>query len=198
LLRQYRIVQRIKQMLNDIRYIRIRQIRSREEAQTEKLNRYLRFVQAAASADRDTAKQLTEELQSWMRVGEAERTRNLCQSLSDKCSRMLHELDEVYADYDLLKMIDDRAQDFSDEERAELQPLFGLYGLEDEKRVPPGQMNREFLAGRQMAWKSVWETTAKGTGRFYVAQRAWTQYGNLLGRCLGICTGLNESDRIFR
>jgi DNA-directed RNA polymerase subunit F len=184
LLRQYRIVQRIKQLLENIRYIKVRQIRSREEAQADKLKRYLRLVQASASADADTARELAEDLRKWMPVGEERRVKELCQALDTECSRMLHELDEVSADYDMLKVIDHKAQEFSDEERAELQPLFGLNGLEDEKRVLPEKLTRAYLAERQMAWKRVVEMTAKGTARSLVAQRAWTQYGNLLGRYL--------------
>jgi len=182
LLRWRRIVQSAQNLLNEVHYLRSREIREQEQAREQKLARYQRLL--ASCSDRSTAAELEADLAKWLSAGTLAQVEKLYNTFSDECSRMLFQLAQVNEDFDALKLLRDSVSLWTAEETAELERLLGRYGLEEDKRVPSDKLNVPYLAERQMAWDFAMKSSRSGSPRMLVAERACAQYGVLLDFCL--------------
>jgi hypothetical protein len=73
---------------------------------------------------------------------------------------------------------------FSEAELDELRPLLGLYGIEVEKRLPPGKVDARDVIGRGLYWKRKMEQAPFGSVRQIVAERAFTRYGRIFAEIM--------------
>lgn len=183
-LRWRRVVQNAMKILDDVRYMRIRELREQERLRKDKLLRYQRLLETCR--DRVIADELRTDLEKWLSVGDEERVRKLCDSLAGECSSLLRELGEINDDYETLKLLRDDAAQWSQYELEELDMVLGRYGLDDKKRVPEGKLTQSYVSERMMAWQVIETISPIGSVRKIVASRARTQYGNLLSHLINL------------
>jgi hypothetical protein len=72
---------------------------------------------------------------------------------------------------------------FSSSEFEELRILLGIYGVELEKRLPPGRATIEYVAGRQQVWRET-RLCARDPGKRKLAERAESRYGSILNELM--------------
>jgi hypothetical protein len=108
-----------------------------------------------------------------------DRLESMLKDLDRQLGRLYHEMEEYNADFGALEELQTAASLFTDEERDELQPLLGLYGLETVKRIPPDKLTKTHAAARQQYWLDV-RLRGSDPARRNVAARAETRYGLIL------------------
>jgi hypothetical protein len=89
------------------------------------------------------------------------------------------ERDAIRADFEALGELEDHARLFWPPELDELRALLGLYGVETDRRLPPGGATADYVSGRPQHWADV-RLRARDPARARVAERAAARYGHVL------------------
>jgi hypothetical protein len=180
LLRCHRILADARRILAQIKVTYLPTLRRQDRAEQQKLERFRAFIREA-DGDGEVAAELTEfvtrQLSLADRAGQIEA---LHAALDYELSGLFHELEEHNADYEALRLLESQAASFSAAELAELRSLFGLYGIEAEKRLAGAAADGEVVRQRQIAWRQVALASPPGIARHAVAERAHACYGLLL------------------
>lgn len=150
LLRSYRIVNDALEILKAVQFTYLLELRRREAEDIARRNRFLTFIwqaQGNSPVARELAafveECLTPRADLHIVVKEVER----------EIARIKYELEDYNADFVALQQVQDHMDLFTLEELSELQPLFGLYGLETEKRLLPVHITPTYIGGRQQYWE---------------------------------------------
>jgi hypothetical protein len=178
-LRCFRILRDARKLLNEVRFQHLPAFRKHDRDDLARRERFLQFIRSS-SGDPAVARELEEFVR--LQCGTARRAERLevvVKDLDRNFGRLYHELEEYNADFQALEQLEQHASLFSVEERQELQSLFGLYGLEPDKRLPPGKATLEHVAERQQHWIDV-RHRAREPVRRQLAERAEACYGLLL------------------
>lgn len=179
LLRSFGSIARARAVLRVLKRGLIPDALRREREDAERLARFVAFLRGAGG-DPATAAELEEHVTSTLgtrrRVEALER---LHDTLDERLAGLFHELEEHNADFAALQHVEASPDAFTDAEREELRPLFGLYGLEVEKRLGRAPSAEE-LRARQMHWRRRETESRRGSPRQNVAARAGRRYGILL------------------
>ena len=146
--------------------------------ETARLKRFRRF------SSKRTATAIGQELLAFLDRQTPRRAADLetaYRRLDREFSRILNELDDYNADFAALQVMERHGAQFADAEQDELRALFGLYGLEPQRRLPPAHAaDAPYVEQRQQHWQqvSLWD---RSNERRSVAERAMLRYGLLLG-----------------
>lgn len=147
ILRCYRVAGDAREVLNEIRYTHLPELRKGLHQERERLDRFLRFIRGAGG-DAETARELENFVRNHLdvdrRVKELE---TLHGELDAELSSLFLQLLEYNDDFEILQKLEDSNGGFSKAEVAELRSLLGLYGGEVEKRLPLGAVNADTWAG---------------------------------------------------
>jgi hypothetical protein len=184
ILRCYRIASDAQEVLNEIRYTHVPQLRKGMRGERDLLDRFVGFIHRTGG-DPTTARELEDFVRSHLdverRVRELE---TLHAELDAELGGLLIELLEYNEDFEVLQKLEGSGDEFSAAELAELRPLLGLYGDEVAKRLPPGAANAEYAGWRQMYWGNRRAQADYDTVEYAVAVRAYTRYGLILDEIL--------------
>ena len=185
ILRCYRIAGDAQDVLNEIRYTHLPELRKGIRQEQDRLDRFLRFIRRPGG-DPATAAELEEFVRGYLvsdrRVEELE---GLHAKMGAELGALFNRLLEYNDDFEVLQKLEGANGVFTAAELAELRPLMGLYGGEVEKRLPPGAANTEYVGWRQMYWGRKRIEAPHGTLEHAVADRAYTRYGLILDEILG-------------
>jgi hypothetical protein len=164
--------------LKTIKFKQLPDLRKRDHEDLARQGRFLNFIRQAAYNDPEVAREL-EALVQELLVKRAERVEALLEQLERDFGSISYQLNQYSTDFEALQQILDHRNSFSPAELDELQSLLGLYGMELEKRLPPGQISFEYVRGRQISWR---ETTIDDANplRRDVAQQVVSRYGFIL------------------
>ena len=185
ILRCYRIASDAKEVLNEVRYTHLPELRKGTRQGRARLDRYLRFIQGAGG-DPATARELEDFVRSHLDVSRrANEWETLHEELEAELGGLFLQLLEYNDDFEVLQKLEASAGDFSEAELAELRPLLGLYGGEVEKRLPPGASNAKYVGWRQMYWGRRRAEAEYDSIEHTVANQAYTRYGLILDEILG-------------
>jgi Dynamin family len=180
ILRCYRVAGDAREVLNEIRYTHLPELRKGLHRERERLDRFLRFIRGAGG-DAETARELENFVQNHLDVGRrVKELEKLHGELDAELGSLFLQLLEYNDDFEVLQKLEDSNGDFSKAELAELRSLLGLYGGEVEKRLPLGAANAEYVGWRQMYWGRRKAEAAYDTVEHAVADRAYTRYGLIL------------------
>jgi hypothetical protein len=184
LLRWYRIVNDARRIHRSLQYTHIPKMREQERKNRQRFEQFLTFV-SNVQGDANVKHDLQDFLRMQLRLtGREHDIQEFWNQTDEQLSALYHELEEHNADFVALQQIEEGANQFSDEERNELQPLFGLYGAELEQRLAAGAAQANYVRERQLAWRLVEYESAAGSSRRQVAERAQTRYGLILDELL--------------
>jgi len=179
-LRYHSVLNDARRILKDIRFKHLpdRQKRDREEkAQQE---RFLAFIRSAASANPAVAGELERLVTTVLGASaRADKLEMLLKELDRGLSQMFHDMDEYNADFEALQELEQHPRLFNQGEFDELRPLLGLYGVETQKRLPPGKPTVDYASGRQQYWMDI-RARARDEIRRRIAERAEARYGLIL------------------
>ena len=185
ILRCYRIAGDAQEVLNEVRYTHLPELRKGMRQEQRRLERFLRFIRRPGG-DPETAAELEEfvrgHLDSNRRVEELEA---LHAEMEAELGGLFNRLLEYNDDFEVLQKLEGANGGFTSAELAELRPLMGLYGGEVEKRLPPGTKTAEYVGWRQMYWGRKRAEAPHGALEHTVADRAYTRYGLFLDEILG-------------
>ncbi len=178
-LRCYRILRDARQILNDIRYRHMPDLRKKDRDDQFRCERFLKFIRSAPG---DTV--VAKELEGFVSLqfgsaGRADRIEAIVKELDRNLGRLFHEMEEFNADFEALGELEKAASQFSPGELDELRCLLGLYGVEVEKRLRSGRATIEHAGARQQAWSDV-SARARDSNRRRLAERAVARYGLIL------------------
>jgi hypothetical protein len=178
-LRCFRILNDARKILNDVRFQHLPEFRKHDRADLARRERFIQFIRSSRG-DPSVARELEEFVS--MQCGTARRAERLEAVLKDldrQSGQLYHDLEEYNADFQALEQLEKHESLFTAEERHELKSLFGLYGLETDKRLPPGKVTIEHAAERQQHWIDI-RLRSRESARRLIAERAEARYGLLL------------------
>ncbi len=179
ILRCYRIVSDACHSLNKLEP----KMREHERSSKAKLERFLNLIQRVPE-DQLTAITL-KELREFVREHLTQPEQLVTKSINEvrrELDRLFHELEVYNADFEALHIVTEHPGLFSILQ-SELLALFGLYGLETEKRLPPDKQSLDYLKERQRTWRQV-SMMDRNPLRRQVAEQAVSRYGFLLDELL--------------
>jgi hypothetical protein len=170
-------------LVNAVRYRHLPEFRRRDREDVARRDRFLAFVRSAAG-DPAVARELEDFLSLQCgTAGRAARVEAVLRELDRQLGGLFHEMDEYNADFEALEQVERHPQAYSPAELDELRCLLGLYGVETEKRLPPGRASLGYVGERQQAWNEArWR--ARDPARQQVAERAVACYGLILHELL--------------
>ncbi len=178
-LREYRIANDARRIVNGIRYKHLPDFRKRDRADIVQRDQFLGFVRSA-NGDPAVAGELERFIS--LQCGTAARADRLEATLKDvdrQLAILLHEMEDYSADFEALEEIDRCRELFSPPELDELRCLLGQYGFELERRLPAGRATVAHASERQEVWSEVCRR-AREPARCRVAERAQARYGLIL------------------
>jgi hypothetical protein len=179
-LRCDRIAQDAKRLLDEIKYRHLLPSRDAIQRDTARRDRFLAFIRAASGPNADLS--VASDLESFVRQhlvpGRGDLHR-VVEDLERELGRLLAALDDYSSDYEALQDLEDHRDLFTQEEIEELRALFGLYGYETDRRLPPGKRTLEHIATRQPNWSDV-VLLDRRASRVRVAEAAVRRYGLIL------------------
>jgi hypothetical protein len=188
LLRWYRIVNDARQVLGQVRYQHLRQFRQHDREERAREQRFVAFIRQA-QGDPTVARELeafiTGHGGGTQRAGRVEASLN---EWDRQLAEVFHDLEEYNADFEALQQLEDHVGSFSAAEQGELRALFGLYGVETDRRLPPDSLRVDHVERRQQAWSQV-ALSDRSPVRCQVAQRAVSCYGLILNELTGANRG---------
>ncbi|MDY3563789.1 dynamin family protein [Gemmata sp. JC673] len=175
-LRCFRIVNDARAVLDNIRFRELPKARSREREDQTRRDRFLAFIRGTGKGGA-----VAQELEEFVnRTHEASRRSERLESdlrrWSGEFDRLFHDLEEHNADFEVLQLLEQQSELFTGAELDELRPLFGLYGLENEKRLPSGQRTLSEIARFQQRWHRV-ALEQRNNLRTQIAERAVVRLG---------------------
>lgn len=184
LLRSYRIVNDALKVLNTVKFTYLPANQRREAENTIRRKRLLAFIQQVQHVNPVAAKEL--ETFIWEHLSPRTDIKQVVEEMEREIGRIKYELEDHNTDFEALVLMENDTTLFLPEELHELQPLFGLYGLEIEKRVPlpvnSGQI-LSYLGKRQQYWDQKSQHGRKTIVRA-VAQQAVRRYGLIVDALL--------------
>jgi GTPase Era involved in 16S rRNA processing len=178
-LRCFRIVNEGRAILGNIRLHELPKLKTRDREEQAQRERFLAFLRTAGG-DRAVAREL-EELVTHV-CGATRRGERLQIDLRQWClgfDQLFRVLEEHNADFEVLQLLDQHADLFSEAERDELRPLLGLYGFENEKRLRSDKLTVDEVGRRQQHWHQL-AFEQRNPIRTQVAERAVIRYGLIL------------------
>jgi hypothetical protein len=154
-LRCYRVLNDARKILSTVRFRHLPEFRKKDREDKEKRDRFLGFIRTARG---DSA--IAKELEDFVSIQfgsacRADRAEAVVRELDRNLGQLFHDMEEYNADFDALGQLEKGSSYFSAVELSELRPLLGLYGVEPDKRLPPGRATIEHAAERQQAWCEV-------------------------------------------
>lgn len=178
-LRCFRIVNEARAALEKIRFQELPKARVREREDQARRDRFLNFICGVGNGGA-----VAHELEEFVTLTHetsrrSERLERDGRRWSGEFDRLFHDLEEHNADFEALQLLEQHATLFTGEELDELRPLFGLYGMEDEKRLPSGQHNLNEIARHQQRWHKV-AHEQRNTLRAQIAERAVARLGLMM------------------
>ena len=183
ILRCYRTLNDARKLVEQLRYQHLPDFRQRDRDDKARRDRFLAFIRFARG-DQSVAKELEEFVS--LQCGTHERAGKVetaIKELDRNLARLFHEMEEHNADFEMLELLQVHQDIFSSAEFEELRSLLGIYGVELEKRLPPGRVTIEYVAGRQQAWSET-RLCARDTSKRKLAERAEARYGLILHELL--------------
>jgi hypothetical protein len=173
LLRGYRIVNDALKVIEDVKFSYLREYRRRQAENDDKRKRFLYFIQHIHEAS-----PVVQELATFIEVQLAPRANldQIVEEVQRELSIIRYELEVYNLDFAALQQMEDNTSLFTNEELEELRPLFGLYGLEMEKRLPVGSITLSHVGLRQRYWDLKSKVGYAAVFR-EVAQHAARRYG---------------------
>lgn len=179
LLRCHRLMNDALGLVARLRYDQIPALRQRERDETVRRAGFLEFVRASRGGDPAVGQALTAFIQAHAATY-AGPVEAVAHEVETVLARVLHELNEHNADFAALQQLEQGAGQFSDVEKDELRALLGLYGMEADKRLPPGKADDvAFIGQRQRHWRNR-VLRERAEPRRAVLERAVEQLGLLL------------------
>jgi len=174
LLHSYRIVNDALEVISKIKYNDVLRSLKRAAEDKDRLSRFLFFIQQARSINQ----QIARELETFVNVQLSPHTdlESLVDELERELSQIKYELEDYNQDFEALTSIEKCPELFTEAEKHELQCLFGLYGLEPEKRLPSGCMALKYIAERQRYYVQK-QLVARNRIVREVAEQAERRYG---------------------
>lgn len=184
LLRSYRIVNDALKMLKTVKFIYLPAFQQHEAEDTARRTRFLAFIRQVQQANPSTA----QELEKFILEHLSPHTdlSLILQEMEREIDRIKYVLEDYNRDFEALALIENHESLFAAEELHELRLLFGLYGLEIEKRLPPPlaeHMTLSYLSRRQGYWEQKSQLGRTAIVRT-VSQQSVRRYG-LLAEALG-------------
>ena len=175
ILRCHRILNDAGQVLKTIKFKHLPDLRKRDREDRARQGRFLNFIRQTPHSDPKVAKELEELVQEHL-AERAERIEALLEQLERDFGSISYQLNQYSTDFEALHQVLDHRDSFSHDELDELQALLGLYGMELEKRLPPGQISFEYVRRRQVYWRAINIDDANPLRRD-VAQQVVSRYG---------------------
>ncbi len=180
ILRCDRILNDAGQVLKIIKYKRLPKFREGDRKEKARQDRFLAFLRQVEHVDPTVVQDLKKYIEDEGRLTErAKRVEQLLEQLERDFGGISFQLNQYSIDFDALHQVLDHKASFSPAELDELQAALGLYGIELEKRLPPGQITFEYVRGRQIYWREVSIDDANPLRRD-VAQQVTSRYGFIL------------------
>ncbi len=178
LLRCHRILNDVRRVLNKITYTHLPALRRREREEQARQEQFLTFIRQAAPANPQVAHDLETLVVRTCLTGWAKRIQALLEELGQDFAALSYQFEQYNSDFRALQQLLDNREVFSSAELDELQPLFGLYGLDIEKRLPPREVKCDYVATRQTYWRAVENIDAHAVRRA-IAQQAVSRYSHM-------------------
>src|SRR5205807_1783171 len=125
-----------------------------ERGEQARQEQFLAFIRQAAPSNPQIARDLENLVQTRL-TGRPERIQALLEELGRDFAALSYQLEQYNSDFQALQQLLDNRGLFLPAELDELQPLFGLYGLDIEKRLPPREVTCDYVATRQTYWRAV-------------------------------------------
>jgi hypothetical protein len=178
-LRCFRILNDARKILNAVRFQHLPEFRKHDRADLARRERFVQFIRSSRG-DPSVARELEEFVS--LQCGTARRAERLeviVKELDRQFSQLYHDLEEYNADFQAMEQLEKYESLFTAEERDELKSLFGLYGLETGKRLPPGKVAIDYAAERQQHWIDLHHRSRESARRL-IAERAEVRYGLIL------------------
>jgi hypothetical protein len=187
IIRCHRLITDAKKLVDSLLRKEIHNYRVQVQQKQARATQLFRFVRLAAAANRDA------EIDATSVAAELEQLINQCYCIQPldqvigNLEKVEVRLDEVSQylmqcnwDFCTLQLLEKSVQRFQPDELSELRPLFGLYGLDIEDRVPDGKLEPSYLEKRQQHWRSCAFKSARNSPQREVAERAAEKYGEIL------------------
>ncbi len=178
LLRAYRILTDARRLIGTIRYRHLSELRRRERDEAARRERFLAFIRAAGG-DRAVA----DELADWVRKAAVPYVAPVVEAV-DAVDRALgsayHTLEAYNADFEVLQILEQHNERFTEAELDELRGVLGLYGLQTAERLPAERARDiDYVAVRQQHWREIRERDSSPERRA-VADRVHDRLGLIL------------------
>ena len=148
ILRCYRTLNDARKLVDQLCYRHLPEFRQCDRSEKARRDRFLAFIRMA-QGEKSVAKELEEFIS--LQCGTHERAAKVetaIKELDRNLARLFHEMEEHNADFEALELLQIHQDIFSSAESEELRSLLGIYGVELEKRLPPGRATIEYAAGR--------------------------------------------------
>jgi GTPase SAR1 family protein len=180
ILRWHRILKDTDQVLKTIKYKRLPEFREGDRKEKARQDRFLAFLRKVEHVDPTVVQDLKKYIEDEGRLTErAKRVEQLLEQLERDFESISFQLNQYSIDFDALHQVLYHKASFSLAELDELHAVLGLYGMELEKRLSPGQVTFEYVKGRQIYWREVGIDDANPLRRD-VAQQVASRYGFIL------------------
>jgi len=180
LLRSHRLVKDALDLLTRLRYDHIPALHRREHDEAARLARFLAFIRSSQGGDPVVGEELAAFIETTHVASYAGPVEAVTREVERLLARLRRDLEEHNADFEALQGLEQAPDQFSETERDELRALLGLYGMEAEKRLPPGKAGDEtYIGQRQRHWRNQAQRE-RAEPRRAVLHRAVEQLGLLL------------------
>lgn len=180
-LRCHRIVHDARRILDTIKYKHLPEFQQRARKEQAQLTRFLSFIEQANGSPG-----VAQELESFVRTTLAKRVdvEAVLSELERAFGHLFHQLEAHNADFEALQQLEEHPATFSADELNELRALLGLYGTENNLRLPSsGAISVAYIAKRQAAWRRI-ALGSRDLVRRAVAERAIERLGLILSDLL--------------
>lgn len=146
LLRCFRIVNDARRLLSTAKFVALPQLRERQRQEQERLTHYLDFIHQSPG-DPAIAHELRIFLQS--HFAPPADARSQIEALERELGRVYYTLEGVNNDFAALQHLEAYEAEFQPAEVDELRALFGLYGMETDRRLAASVASAEQAEKRQ-------------------------------------------------
>lgn len=176
LLRCFRIINDARRLVGTTKFVALPRLREHQHQEQERLVRYLGFIQQS-SGDPIIGQELIAFLQSHFTLP-ADAMPQI-EAIERDLGLVYYALEGDNADFAALQQLEAHTAEFQLAELDELRALFGLYGLETEKRLAAIGATAERAEKQQQSWQLV-AMYDRSEIRRQVAEHAVVRYGHIL------------------